>query len=248
MTVNLKKFDWSVLDRSNIFDFLWQISSDIINKPLTVSAFHKKIIGHIRSQIPIRFRKVLDPTHQKGHVYVGATYYSDYDQQRKKCIELNLGYQQTEKILKLSQLKYKKICLLIADSILHEIMHMRQYRRRNFKVLPEYNSSAEKTEVRKEQIYLGCSDEIDAYGFNIACELHDKFDGNEHQIIRYLNEKQRGKNRVHNSWRMYLHAFGHDHNHKIIKRLKKKVVHYLPAARRGKPYRNNDWIVGYRQK
>jgi hypothetical protein len=45
---------------------------------------------------------------------------------------------------------------------------MRQFRRRNFKQLPDYASNAEKSEIREEQEYLGCKDEIDAYSFNIA--------------------------------------------------------------------------------
>jgi len=41
---------------------------------------------------------------------------------------------------------------------------------------------------------------------------------------------------------MYLKAFDHDHNHPIIKKVKKKVLQYLPNAEIGKPYRNKDWI------
>jgi hypothetical protein len=119
---------------------------------------------------------------------------------------------------------------------------MRQFRRRNFKQLPDYASNAEKSKIREEQEYLGCSDEIDAYGFNIACELMDKFGKNKKQVVNYLNENQKGKKRRHNSWRMYLKAFEHDHNHPILQRVKKKVVRYLPAAEAGKPYRNKDWI------
>jgi hypothetical protein len=41
---------------------------------------------------------------------------------------------------------------------------------------------------------------------------------------------------------MYLKAFGHDHNHPIIKQVKKKVASYWPMAKVGKPYRNSEWI------
>jgi hypothetical protein len=41
---------------------------------------------------------------------------------------------------------------------------------------------------------------------------------------------------------MYLKAFNHDHNHVIIKRVKKKVIRYIPYAKLGKPYRKKDWI------
>jgi hypothetical protein len=121
-------------------------------------------------------------------------------------------------------------------------MHMRQYRRRKFKDLPDYASTAAREEKRQEQEYLGNSDEVDAYSFNIACELMDKFNGNSKLAFEYLNEKQKGKNRKHNCWRMYLKAFDHDHNHPIIQRVKKKVIRYMPHALNGKPYRNKDWI------
>ena len=119
---------------------------------------------------------------------------------------------------------------------------MRQFRRRKFKDLPDYASRAEKDEQNQAQSYLGKSDEIDAYGFNIACELVSKFKGDEQLITQYLNEDQSKKRRKSNCWRDYLKAFDHDHNHIIIKRLKKKVIHYLPHARVGKPYRTKEWI------
>lgn len=151
-------------------------------------------------------------------------------------------YRTDEKVINLTSKRFAGMCTTIADTLLHEIIHMRQFRRRNFKQLPDYASNAEKSELREEQEYLGCSDEIDAYGFNIACELMNKFGKNNIQVVNYLNENQKSKKRRHNSWRMYLKAFEHDHNHPIIQRVKKKVVRYLPAAEVGKPYRNKDWI------
>ena len=151
-------------------------------------------------------------------------------------------YRTDEKVINLTSKRFAGMCTTIADTMLHEIIHMRQFRRRNFKQLPDYASNAEKSEIREEQEYLGCSDEIDAYGFNIACELMNKFGKNNIQVVNYLNENQKSKKRRPNSWRMYLKAFEHDHNHPIIQRVKKKVVRYLPAAEVGKPYRNKDWI------
>ena len=102
--------------------------------------------------------------------------------------------------------------------------------------------NVQETKQRKEQEYLGSSDEIDAYGYNIACELLWKFRNSTDNVIKYLDEDQHGKKRNYNSWRMYLKAFNHDHEHPIIKRVKQKVVRYLPNAMYGKPYRNRDWI------
>jgi hypothetical protein len=119
---------------------------------------------------------------------------------------------------------------------------MRQHRRRNWKVLPNFPSTASRTKQREEQEYLGCRDEIDAYAFNIACELNDKFNSQKTKILNHLNVDQKSVRQRHSSYNMYLRAFGHDHNHVVIKKLKKKIVSYLPQAEVGKPYRSSEWI------
>lgn len=236
-------FDWSLLDQSSIAKFVWQISPNIVKQPLTVSAFHSIVSTHLKKSLPIRVKKSINPKVLEGFVYIGGTYYSGLDEEHKKCLEIVFEYTNKNNILNISIKRFRSMCYAVADSILHELIHMRQYRRRAFKILPDYASTAEKTELRQEQSYLGCSDEIDAYGFNIACELLDKFKGDQHRVIEYLNENQKGKKRKHNSWRMYLKAFEHDHNHIILRRVKKKIVRYLGAAKMGKPYRNKDWIT-----
>ena len=119
---------------------------------------------------------------------------------------------------------------------------MRQHRRRDWRVIPSYPSTAKRIKQRLEQEYLGCRDEIDAYSFNIACELTDKFYGKKNLIIKYMNENQKGLKRRHNGYRMYLTTFGYDQSHPVMKQLKKKVVSYLPQAAVGKPYKNSEWI------
>jgi hypothetical protein len=236
------KFNWYTLDRETISSFILALAPELVNNNLTVSQFHLKLTNHLKKLAPIRFRKSANHKVQQNQVWVGGTYYSDWDQDKKKCIELMFVYPLFEDYISIGKKRFAGMCNTIADTLLHEIIHMRQYRRRKFKIIPDYASTAEKSERRAEQSYLGCSDEIDAYGFNIACELIDKFKGDQDLIIEYLSENQKSKQRRHNSWRMYLKAFQHDHNHPIIQRLKKKIVRYLPLAYTGKPYRNKDWI------
>lgn len=242
MTNPSTKFDWSLLDRYAIANYIWTLSPEIIGKSFTIDRFHSKITRHLKKQIPLRFKKNIRKSVEAGYVYIGGFYCSGQDQMRRKCIELVFEYSLKSNQILISTRKFQRMCLTIADTILHEIMHMRQYRRRNFKILPEYNSTAEKTKLRTEQQYLGCSDEIDAYSFNIACELLEKFKGDRGKVINYLYEDQKGTRGRHNCWRMYLKAFEHDHTHPIILRVKKKVIKYLPAAESGKPYKNKDWI------
>jgi hypothetical protein len=209
---------------------------------MTVDQFHKKFSRYIKRHFPVMISMTWDRKIKNHVAFVGGMYYSDYDEDGKKCIELNFVYNPEVDEFKLTSRRFKAICTTIADTILHEVIHMRQYRRRNFRSLPNYSSSASRHKTREEQEYLGCTDEIDAYGFNIACELLDKFDGNQKAVIKYLNLNQSANKSKNNSWKMYLFAFGHDHNHEIIKRVKKKVIRYLPRAEEGKPFKSYDWI------
>lgn len=242
MGANRSKFNWSILDRSNLIDYFYSLYPEICDQPLSVDKLHSKISKHIKKQIPVRISKKRDVKVDDGWIWVGGTYYSDWDKEKRLCIDLCLVYNLFQEKIILSKRRYERMCFSLADTLLHEIMHMRQYRRRKFKDLPDYASTASREEKRQEQEYLGNSDEIDAYSFNIACELVDKFKGNPKQVFNYLNENQKGKNRRHNCWRMYLKAFDHDHNHPIVQRVKKKVIRYIPHAILGKPYRNSDWI------
>lgn len=242
MGTSRSKFDWSILDRRSLIDYFFSLYPEVCNQKMPVDKLHAKISKHVKKYAPVRIAKKKDIKVDDDWVWVGGTYYSDWDQEKRQCIELVLVYNLFQEKITLTKKRYERLCYSMADTLLHEIMHMRQYRRRKFKDLPDYASTAAREEKRQEQEYLGNSDEIDAYSFNIACELMDKFQGNYKQVINYLNEKQKGKIRKHNCWRMYLKAFDHDHNHPIIQRVKKKVIRYIPHAINGKPYRNKDWI------
>lgn len=242
MATTRVKFNWFLIDREAVANYIMMLDAALVGRSITVDYFHSKITKHLKSIIPVRFRKNRDVKVTANQIWIGGSYYSVWDQDKEKCIELSFAYPLFDDNLKLSKHKFTRIAYNIADTLLHEIIHMRQFRRRKFKLIPDYQSKSTKFRLRAEQEYLGCSDEIDAYSFNIACELIDKFGYDKEKIKLYLDENQKGTNRKYNSWRMYLKAFEHDHNHAIIKRVKKKVIRYLPRAHKGKPYRNKTWI------
>lgn len=238
----MSEFDWSSLDRATLFGMLSPLEEKIVNKPLTAEQLHTKLTNQIKKFLPVRFKKQFDPKVTSGYVFIGGAYYSDKDWDGEKSIEVNFNYQSKKAVIKMSKLRFSRMCIVFADVILHELIHMRQHRRREWRVLPDFPSTASRTKQREAQGYLGCRDEIDAYSFNIACELVDMFNGHQTKIVRHLNKSQKNLTTKHNSYTMYLNAFGHDHNHPVIKKLKKKVVSYLPQALQGKPYKNGDWI------
>lgn len=235
-------FNWSLLTRSNIAGLLWPLHEKLSKQKLSPQQFHSILTSYIQKHIPVKTKSLTSTKVDAGHVWVGGTYYSDYDQDQKKCIEILLVYKNKESLIDMSKQRYRRFCYTVADTILHEVIHMRQFRRRQFKNLPDYPSNASRSSQREEQSYIGNSDEIDAYSFNIACELMDSFNNDVTKVTDYLNLNQKGSRTKFNTWKMYLRAFNHDHDHVIIKRVKKKVIRYLPRAQEGKPFKSYDWI------
>jgi hypothetical protein len=235
-------FDWSNVKQHVVVDQLLELSSKLCNHIITPEDFHEIISKFLKKTFPIIVTLEWDNKVKNQKVMIGGSYYSDYDEYDRKCIELNFYYNPNISKFKITKHRYHNICTLIADTILHEIIHMRQYRRRDFKPLPNYTSFARSSSIREEQSYLGCTDEIDAYGFNIACELLHKYDGNTKSVIKHLSLDLKKSRKSGGSWKMYLKSFEHDHNHEIIKRLKKKIIRYLPRAQSGKPFKSRDWI------
>lgn len=235
-------FDWSILDRNSIINHLLLLSPKLCNREITFWEFHSILSKFLKKSFPVSITSGLDEKVKTHKVFIGGTYYSDHDENDRKCIQINLYYNPLIEEFTVSSRRFKGICKTIADTILHEIIHMRQYRRRNFKALPNYASTASSSRRRDQQEYLGCSDEIDAYGFNIACELLEKYNGDHRQVVRHLDSDLRHCKKNSDSWKMYLKAFEHNHKHEIIKRVKRKVIRYLPRADEGRPFKSRDWI------
>lgn len=236
-------YNWSILDRSNLRELLNRARRFIVDKNLTVDEFHKIISTHIKLYLPIRISSERDLKTKSGNVYIGGIYHSDFDQTNQRQVEVIFSYHLFEKNLKISQYKWKKICVAFADTVLHELIHMRQYRTRNFKSIPEYESTAQMFKQRRDQEYYGHSDEIGAFSFNIACELYAKFGNNFNQIVKYLDSPSRIKKNKDSPYLDYLKAFDFDLNHKIIKKLKRKIIRNLPYAQLGKPFKTSDYLT-----
>jgi hypothetical protein len=241
--VSAKNYDWSTLDRSLIREMITASASNIVSCPLTPHSFTKKIRDTFRYfEVPVKVTMTKNKEVKKDAVWVGGLYDSIKDKKNNKFITVSLNYNPKQKQVKLSNRGFNGLAINVADTLLHEIIHTRQYRRRNFKDIPGYESTAELGKQRRDQVYYGHDDEIDAYAFNIACLLNDRFKGDKKQIVQYLNSDLRDRRLKKNAYRTYLATFDHDHNHRVIKKLKKKVMYYLPYTEIGKPYKTADWL------
>jgi len=243
MTTSPARYDWSIWDRESIAQMVGEIKDKIANQVLTVERFHYIVGNHLKKSMPVRVSKSRESQVAKTYAFVGGCYYAQYDIDKLKSIEVAFAYCPTDTTLCLTTRRFNRLCWRIADVILHEIIHMRQARKRKFKDIPGFSSTAQSTKLREQQEYFGDPDEIDAYAFNMACELRDKFGDDMTQIVSYLNQDQKGKRkRNYDTWCSYLKTFNYDQNHRVVKKIKKRGIYYLSRAQVSKPFQPKDWI------
>lgn len=237
-------FDWSSVDREILAQMVRFSEPSIVGKSLQPIEFAKKLRTIFRLfEVPINVRCIYHKQTAPSAVWVGGMYRADQDICSNNYITIITQFNNRNSPVKINKLMFRRLCSNIADTILHEVIHTRQYRRRNYKDIPGYTSTAQSGKKRVEQTYLGHPDEIDAYSFNIACQLSDKFNADRKKIIKYLDTDLNDRRIKKDSYKMYLEAFDFNYKHTVIKKLKKKVVNYLPnAIELGKPYKTSDWL------
>ena len=235
-------FDWSKLDRSTLYSLFYSLNSEIVGKELSPNQIQKRINKHIKAHLPVKLKKCIHAPTTKGFVFMGGVYYSLLDKVGKPAIEVNFNYNPTDSKLKLTNHRFKRMSVRFADVVLHEMVHMRQFRARNFKSIPGYQSTAELTKERKQQEYYGDTDEMGAHAFNTACELIDRFGYAPTEILHYLDSNQCRRHKS-STWGDYLKTFNWDHNHPIIRRMKNLIMRQLENAYEGKPFKTTNHLT-----
>ena len=235
-------FNWSELDRSTLYSLFYSLNGEIVGKELTPNQIQKRINKHLKQYLPIKLKKCIYAPTEKGVIFMGGVYYSDLDRKSKPAIEVNFNYNPEDHKLKLTQYRWKRMSNRFADTMMHEMIHMRQFRSRNFKDIPGYQSTAELAKERKEQEYYGDTDEMGAFAFNIACELIIRFGYDPTVIRKYLDSNQAKRHKT-SWWCHYLKTFEYDHNHRIIRRMKNLIMRQLENAHLGKPFKTTNHLT-----
>lgn len=239
-----KGFNWSLLDRYNLYSMLYTAGRDIVDKKISVKALQKHLSSHIKSNLPIKVvRRQTDFKQKPGIVYMGGIYYSDRDQAGcDRFMEIVLSYHPNDTEVKMTEYRWSRLCSLFADTILHEIIHMRQYRSRKFKDIPGYESTAYYHKQRVDQEYYGHRDEMGAFSFNIACDMLDRF-GNDSRAIKHYMDSMQAKRHKKTTYYKFLSAFDWDHNHIKVQQMKQKILKQLEYAEIGRPFKTNNHLT-----
>ena len=233
-----KGFNWSQLDRTNLYNMLHVAGRDVVGKKLPVAQLQKCLRSHIKSQLPVTVvRQQRDAKQQPGLIYMGGAYYSDRDQAgQDRFMEIVMSYHPQDREIKLTEYRWGRMCSVFADTVMHEIIHMRQYRSRNFKDIPGYESTAYYHKQRQDQEYYGHRDEMGAFAFNMACDMLDRHGPNPGVIKSYMDSQQ-AKRHKKSTWNKFLSVFEYNHDHAKVQQMKQKILRQLEYAAIGRPFK-----------
>ena len=238
-----RAFNWSELDRNMLYSMLYELKSKIVDKRLPIAEITSMVSKHIKAHLPIKVTSSRFSPVKPGEVWIGGAYHSYLDNLgNKRFIEVELVFPTTADTMKTSLYRWERMCRLFADTVLHEIIHTRQYRARNFKDIPGYESTAYYAKDRREQEYYGHRDEMGAHSFNLAQELIDKFDFEISDIKEYLDSPVPKRVRP-NSWGRFMKAFEYDHSHPKVVQMKRKIMTQLENAYLGKPFKTANHLT-----
>lgn len=236
-------FNWSLLNRDTLYSMLYSLKPEIVDKRLPISEITGIVSKHIKAHLPIKIRSHRHRPVKKGEVWIGGAYYSDDDKQgKKRFIEIELAFPTTADTMKTSLYRWERVCTLFADTILHEIIHIRQYRARNFKDIPGYESTAYYAKDRAWQEYYGHRDEMGAHSFNLAQDMLDKFGFDPKAIKDYLDSTIPKRVRP-NGWGRFMKSFDYDHTHPKVTQMKHKIMTQLENAWNGKPFKTPNYLT-----
>jgi len=236
-------FNWSLLDRATLYSMLYSLKPEIVDRRLPIGEITRQLSKHIKSHLPV---KVVSSRHKPikpGEVWIGGAYYSHLDKAKKKrFIEVELAFPMNVETMKTSSYRWERICTLFADTVLHEIIHVRQYRARNFKDIPGYESTAYYAKDRAWQQYYGDRDEMGAHSFNIAQDMIDKFEFDPQAIKEYLDSPVPKRVRP-NGWGRFMKSFEYDHDHPKVCQMKHKIMTQLENAYYGRPFKTTNHLT-----
>ncbi len=205
---------------------LEKLKSKLINKEYTPQKI-TDIFSSVADKHYFNISYIKDPAPDSGQMIVNAYFDPEEDADDEIAIEIELVFNNKDKTIVLSDEGFQWLVNTILSSLTHEMIHQKQYRSRGGirgRQFTKFNSDSK--DVQKAQQYLGNTDEVEAYGFNIADQLM-RSTKDYNKALDVLRGGAKDSLKYSPDLFAYIIAFGGSIDHPIIKRLIKKTVFYL---------------------
>lgn len=211
--------------RKEVLEILDEIKPFITNKFMPVDEMIQDLGVFLGKRFNIDVKHAEATQVDQNDIDLNGFYDGGLDEAGDIPIEIYLVTNPMQDIILFDEPQFDIIARRIADTLSHEVIHMQQYRARDFLEVETIEYNEFEDEEEENRWYLSSPDEINAYAYNIANELLDKH--NYPQVIEKLNKvKDIGIEDSVNLW-AYVQAFSKDVNHPVLKKLIKKVYKSL---------------------
>ena len=200
--------------------------SSIVGKNVSPSQIAKSLQKALKGLgIEVTFEFV--PALQSGDMSANAFYDQEADLEGDPAVEVELLFSSKDKKINLDNEGFDVLSKEIAKVVIHEKLHKVQAIKRGFvKPRPFTVKGVSDPKIAKSQKYLGSSDEIEAYGHNIAMDMLKNYGSRKNALTALKNFVKIPPDKSPDMY-AYLVTFGMDKNHPVLKKLVKKIILYL---------------------
>jgi hypothetical protein len=231
--IKIKKFNCcpkldktvTVPTRKDVLEILNDLKPFIVDHCLSVDELIQDMGVFLSNRFNIDVKHAEATQVDQNDIDLNGYYDGGLDEAGDTPIEIYLITNPMQDIVLLDSDQFDIIARRIADTLSHEVIHMKQYRARDFLEVETLEYNEFEDEEEENRWYLSSPDEINAYAYNIANELMDR--NSYSQVIEKLNKvKEISIDDSVNLW-AYVQAFSKDVNHPVLKKLIKKVYKSL---------------------
>ena len=223
--------------RKEILEILDDIKPFIVNQCLPIDEFIQDLGLFLGKRFNVDVKHAEATQVDQNDVELNGYYDGGLDEAGDTPIEIYLVTNPMQDVILIDEEGFNSIGRKIADTLSHEVIHMQQFRARDFLEVEKWDFDSvyeegddEYDEAEENRWYLSSPDEINAYAYNIANELLDKSD--YPKVIEKLNKiKDISISDSVNLW-AYVQAFSKDVNHPVLRKLIKKVYKSLTHLNR----------------
>lgn len=213
---------------STIMKKLERARSKVVGKSVKPQVIIKALENSVKKEYGVEFIHTFVSVLQKGEMNANAYYDPDADKEGDPPIEIEMFFSPDDKKgVDVDNEGFDILIGIMSKTIAHELLHKSQFSKRGYvKSKPFKVSKGVDPEIAATQEYMGNSDEIEAFGHNIAVELMNNL-GSRKKALTALRNFVKIPPNVSGDLYAYLLAFGMDKNHPVLKKLVKKVILYL---------------------
>jgi len=200
-----------------------------IAKDINGTQTFREIIAIVEKHFPIASVKIVRNAElSEGELTIGAHYDPEKDEEGETAVFITIVFSKEGPESFTWNSDSKKYFLnKLKDALKHELLHMKQYRDRDFHA---GNDGYDDSDMEHE--YMSRPDEIEAYAMNIGDEFIRKV-GKEGAVdlLRMAKKTAQFKNKLGQflspDLMAYFAMFDFDSNNPVIKKLIKKIYQYI---------------------